>query len=255
MLTKHIRVSFSRTDIPRENSMPVAKHPFDARSRAQLSLSQRIDRSVFSGQHVHVDEAPRRPSPRAKLTERVRSMCAGLALLAAYASALPSLAVTIVSWIAAETLAGCAAYATAMYPALALEDLTDPAEPGPSESRPSGFRSAKNAKPDLRVISSDNPNAAVRNRASQLLDVAQSRGGGGADVVLVFQREQKPGARSGWRAAIIAAATRFWSRIRRIRARRPTIAELQSLDERTRRDIGRSAVEIEATILYGARPE
>jgi hypothetical protein len=234
--------------------MPDAEHLSYARSRAQLALSHRIDQSVRSGRVRH-DEAPWRPRPplRPRLAERVRSMCASLVPFAGHAGALPSVAVAIVSWIAAETLAGCAAYARAMYPALALEDLTDPVDPKPFEPRPFESGRPKNAKPALRVISSGSPDGAGPIRASQLLDVARSRIDDGAGAVL--RREQKPGARVGWRAAIIAAAIGLWSKIRRARVRRRSNTDVQSRDERLRRDLGVSGLDIESIVRSGARPE
>jgi hypothetical protein len=155
MITKHVRVNFSRTDIPWENSMPVAKHLSYTASRGRLSLSHRIDRSAPFGQRVHQDGVSRRPSRRrlplrSRLVDGLRSIYVGLAALAAHASAAPTLVFAIASWIAAETLAGCAAYAKAMYPALAMDDL-----PQPVDARSSEPKAPKHRKPDLRVVIQD----------------------------------------------------------------------------------------------------
>ncbi|WP_024519181.1 hypothetical protein [Bradyrhizobium sp. Tv2a-2] len=190
-------------------------------------------------------------------------MCAGLMPFAGHAGALPSLAIAIVSWIVAETLAGCAAYARAMYPALALDDLADPvgpklSEPKPSEPRPSEPRPPvsgrpKNARPTLRVISSGNPDGTGRTKASQLLGAAQSRIDDGTDAVL--RREQKSGARAGWRAAIIAAAIGLWSKIRQACVRRRSNADVQNLDERSRRELGVSRIDVVSIARCGGGPE
>jgi hypothetical protein len=185
-------------------------------------------------------------------------MCAGLMPFAGHAGVLPSLAIAIVSWIVAETLAGCAAYARAMYPALALDDLADPVGPKPSEPRqfeprPPVSGRPKNARPTLRVISSGDPDGTGRTKASQLLDAAQSRIDDGTDPVL--RREQKSGARAGWRAAIITAAIGLWSKIRRARVRRRSNADVQSLDERSRRDLGISRFDVVSIVRCGGGPE
>lgn len=164
MLTKHARDKFSRTDITWENSMPLAKQRSYARTRAEISLAYRANRSAFPGQPVYHDGAPR-PSPRvspslrsrlAAAAAKVRSICAGLAPLAEHAgSALPHLVVVIVSWVAAEALAGFATYARAMYPSsAAMDDHTDHVRPRPVEP---GLLKAP--RPNLRVISADNADA------------------------------------------------------------------------------------------------
>jgi hypothetical protein len=167
--------------------------------------------------------------------------------------ALPHLAVAIVSWLAAEVLAGCAAYATAMYPQLALDDFNDPIAPKPSGPERSEPGLQKRPKPDLRVVSGENGDATGQSRASRLFDAAQSQVDLRADTV--FQREQKPGVRCGWRAAIMRAAIGLLSKIREARAGSRARAQRQGSDERLFPDIGASGLDIKSIARYGARSE
>jgi hypothetical protein len=181
-------------------------------------------------------------------------MCGLVMPLAEHAGcALPHLAVAIVSWFAAEVLAGCAAYATAMYPQLALDDFNDPVAPKPSEPKRSEPGLQKRPKPDLRVVSGESGDATGQSRASRLFDAAQCQIDLGADTV--FQREQKPGAGCGWRAAIMRAAIGLLSKIRGACAGSRARAQRQGIDERLFPDIGASGLDIKSIARYGGRSE
>jgi uncharacterized protein YjiS (DUF1127 family) len=144
---------------------------------------------------------------------------------------LPNLMVAVFSWIITETLAGCTAYAESLYP---IPPAPEAVEPAPNETprrRAADRLSLVSIHARLGVVTSERPTLAPT------LDQT--------DAGTSVQPERQPGAL--WRRCsslgIFIAACAL--RIRRARARRRTIAELRSLDERSLRDIGLSASDIE----------
>jgi uncharacterized protein YjiS (DUF1127 family) len=133
------------------------------------------------------------------------------------------------SWTMAEVLAGCAAYAQAMYPCAIEDESVGQGDQG----NPSGAKSVRGS-PSRRTESTVTFPVAVEH------------------VV----RSEAPGAASpGWSASITSLPGKLWSRARAVRDRRLAMAELRSLDDRALRDIGISRCDIEYFAWHGDRCE
>ena len=95
------------------------------------------------------DRAPAQPVPSAwsRLAMRVATLghCAG--------HALPNLLLAMLSWAIAEVLAGCAAYAEALYPV-----------PAPAVADTSGQVPSLPARPSLSLVSEQTYGGAPRSR-------------------------------------------------------------------------------------------
>lgn len=131
------------------------------------------------------------------------------------------------SWTMAQVLAGCAAYAQAMYPCF-VEDPTggqaDRSGPSDAEYFPP---SARTGSAVIAPVAVEYIARLERPRAS-LLDASPT---------------------------IASPASRLLSRVRRERDRRLAMAELRSLDDRALRDIGISRCDIEYFASQGDRRE
>jgi hypothetical protein len=132
MVRKHARDSISRFDVPREKSMPFAKQLSKElschQSQSQIRLQRQTDRSTVSGRPSNCDRplltsSQEDTSQPAILEALLRLMLEAVALFAEHAgTAFPNLLLAIISWTVAELLAGCTAYAKAMYPPPPMED-------------------------------------------------------------------------------------------------------------------------------------
>lgn len=133
------------------------------------------------------------------------------------------------SWTIAEVLAGCAAYAQAMYPCV-IED--EPRErlgiAAPTTSEPVALP----------------PTRGYRSVAADPV------------VVAYIVRSETPRVDPPRWSALIAGLWReFRSEIGREIARRRAIAELRALDDRSLRDVGLSRCDIDRVARYGDRCE
>jgi hypothetical protein len=132
MVRKHARDSISRFDVPREKSMPFAKQLSKElschQSHSQFRLQRQFDRSTVSGRPSNCDRplltsSQEDTSQPAILEVLLRLMLKAVARFAEHAgTAFPNLLLAIISWTVAEFLAGCAAYAKAMYPPPPMAD-------------------------------------------------------------------------------------------------------------------------------------
>jgi uncharacterized protein YjiS (DUF1127 family) len=133
------------------------------------------------------------------------------------------------SWTMAEVLAGCAAYAQAMYPCY-VEDET-------------GGQADRGGPADAEHFP---PSPSHQTAAAVTVPVA----------VEYIALSEPPGvALRGWSASISLLAAKLWSRVRRERDRRLAMAELRSLDDRALRDIGICRGDIECFARDGDRCE
>ena len=147
---------------------------------------------------------------------------------------VPNFLLAVVSLIFAEAMAGCAAYAEAMY-GIPLEA----AEPVPAEMPPRPGVSLT-----LIHAGGDAGRREVRTRAS-----APAASSVGAE----------PGARRAlrlpWHVRLLALVSACRRQIRQAREQRQAIAELHGLDDRSLRDLGLSRCDIEYIVWHGARRE
>jgi uncharacterized protein YjiS (DUF1127 family) len=131
--------------------------------------------------------------------------------------AFPNVLLAVMSWTFAQALAGCAAYAEAMYPGFVEHvDRRDPLRDAPSGD----------GNPDQRL--GEMPSIAPALEAESIARPEAPLSG--------------PAVSSG---SITSLIGKFRSSMRRERDRRPATVELQALDDRTLRDIGISRSDIE----------
>ena len=153
MLPKHAHGRFSPTTTPGEKSMPVAKHLSYARSRSRVARSRRIDRHSFAHSCVHHDETPLpRQAPSSRPATAVVSVASRSIFknVVQFAESAGGILLAIASWIVAEILAGCFAYAMAMHGILeATDDHGEPGDPMPSVPPDVPENSSRSA---LRVV-------------------------------------------------------------------------------------------------------
>jgi len=120
--------------------MPFANQISDRRLSSQRRLPRQTDprrirdlRSDPDGTRVPSlprDQTPKRRMPSVLSSLTVTALCAG--------NALPGLVLAVFSWVIAEFLAGCAAYARSMYalpaPEIAVLPPTKPTTPGDGQA-------------------------------------------------------------------------------------------------------------------------
>jgi uncharacterized protein YjiS (DUF1127 family) len=129
------------------------------------------------------------------------------------------------SWTIAQVLAGCAAYAQAMYP----------------------------------CVAEDEPRARMDGPAREPVPLPQSRKprfvAAPVAVECVVRSKTPRVDPPAWNASIASLWGKFRSRLGRQLARRVTIAELRALDDRSLRDIGLCRGDIEHFARHGDRCE
>jgi uncharacterized protein YjiS (DUF1127 family) len=221
--------------------MPFAKS--SPRHRSQIEPARQINRRPVPDLNVNCDRAfviplsrGRAPARPAAATMSALMVAAATSLSEFAANTLPNLLVAVFSWIIAETLAGCAAYAQAMYP------IPEAAEPVPAEI-PS--RKASNHLSMVSIHARDD----FGNREQPAF--MPSRAAPGA----LAWPGKKRGTLSRWLAAFGIVVATCRSGIGRAHERRQAIAELRALDDRSLRDIGVVRYDIEYVVRHGARRE
>jgi uncharacterized protein YjiS (DUF1127 family) len=217
--------------------MPFAKSSPYHRSRSQIEPARRTNQRPAQEPNSNGERAlviplshGRKPSRPAATTISAMTVKAVTRISHFAEHTLPNLLVAVFSWIITETLAGCTAYAESLYP---IPPAPEAVEPAPNETprRRADRLSLVSIHARLGVVNSEQPTLAPT------LDQTDSDS--------IAQPERQPGAL--WRRCsalgIFIAACAL--RIRRARARRQAIAELRTLDDRSLRDIGLSASDIE----------
>jgi uncharacterized protein YjiS (DUF1127 family) len=255
---KHARVRFSPASTTWEISMTYAKH--DRRPIALIRPARRLvpqpgrdPRASHGGLPMLSparDATPVRPAPAAwsSLATRAATLCC------CAGNALPSLLLAMLSWAITEVLAGCAAYAEAMYP------IPVPAAAEASGQSPLPLR----AKPTLNLVSAQMHGGATRGRPVRYS--AHAIAALSAEWPAEMPAEARPlhtasGRTSSktsiesWRISLKAVLIACWSRWRRAHDRRRAIEELQGMDDHTLRDIGITRSDIEFIIWNGLRRE
>jgi len=238
IVRKHGRGRTSHANLLWEKSMPFAKSSPYHRSRSQIEPARRTNQRPVQEPNCNGERALviplsqlRRPSRPAAMTMSAMTVKAVTRISHFAEHTLPNLMVAVFSWIITETLAGCTAYAESLYP---IPPAPEAVEAAPNETprrRAADRLSLVSIHARLGVVSCEQPTLAPT------LDQT--------DADTFVQPERQPGAI--WRRCsslgIFIASCAL--RIRRARARRRAIAELRGLDERSLRDIGLSASDIE----------
>jgi uncharacterized protein YjiS (DUF1127 family) len=201
-------------------------------------LARRGDTVILSWP---IEETPRRNIP-APLSRLLVSAAAGFSHCVG--SAFPNLVSVVLSWAIAEMLAACAAYAQAMYPALAPAEASEPQR---AMAMPRGRSSAI---AHLSLVSSGTTDGIRRREA--LLPRGPSPL---AAPEPTQQPKPSPAPRTTWPASLGLLVAACGAKLRLALERRRAIAELRDLDERSLRDIGISYSEIKEVVRHGAKRE
>ena len=242
IVQKHGHVRNSQANLPWEKSMPFAKTSSYPRSRSQIEPARHINRRP----DVDADLAPVIPLLRngaptrpATLTISARIAKAGATLSNFAENVLPNLLLAIVSWVVRETLDGCAAYAEALY-GVPFSELAEPVPADvPQLATPHRLRLVTiHARDDFesRLESRGLPIMPARVEAKALAWPGSLPANLPVKKRSLFSR---------WRTAISIFIVASGARIRLARERRQALAELRAMDDRSLRDIGLTAGEIE----------
>jgi uncharacterized protein YjiS (DUF1127 family) len=257
MLQKHARDSISRSNIPPEKSMPFAKQLSKElschQSHSQIRLPRQIDRSAVSVRPSNSDRplltsSQEDASQPAILEALPRLMVKAVARFAEHAgTAFPNLLLAI-----AEFLAGCAAYAEAMYPPPPMADeRVHSGVPVPTACPTLDILPLK-GKPSLIAIAGNRNRSIGSKELCFRLEQTGPVAGAQADAENMAWPMKGPDAGSPWPVSIIAPAISLLARLRRAQAQRQAIVELRGLDDRTLRDIGISRCNVEHIASDGA---
>jgi uncharacterized protein YjiS (DUF1127 family) len=264
---KHARVRFSPASTTWEISMTYAKH--DRRPTALIRPARRLvpqpgrdPRASHGGLPMLSparDATPLRPAPAAwsSLATRAATLCC------CAGNALPSLLLAMLSWAITEVLAGCAAYAEAMYP------IPVPAAAEASGQAPPPLR----AKPALNLVSAQMHGGATRGRpvrySAHAIAALAAEWQDELPALEMPAEARPPHTASGrtssrisskasgkiWRISLKAVLIACWSRWRRAHDRRRAAEELRGMDDHTLHDIGITRSDIEFIIWNGLRRE
>ena len=242
IVRKHGRGRTSHANLLWEKSMPLAKSSPYHRSRSQIEPARRTSQHAVQDPNSNGERAlviplshRRAPARRAKTVSAMATKAFnGVSHFAEHT--LPNFLVAVFSWIITETLAGCTAYAESLYPI----------PPGPEAVEAAPDETPRRRAADRLGLVSIHARLGVVNCEQPTLAPALDQ----TDADTFVQPERQPGAI--WRRCsslgnFIAACA---LRIRRARARRQAIAELRGLDDRTLRDIGLSASDIEYIVWH-----
>jgi uncharacterized protein YjiS (DUF1127 family) len=216
--------------------MPFANSSSYPRSRSQIEPARRTNQHAVqelnsSGEWARVIPLRRAPARPAAMTVSAMTVKVARGISHFAEHTLPDLMVAVFSWIITETLAGCTAYAEALYPIPPAPEAAEPALDETPQRRTPERLSLASIHARLDIVTCEQPTLAPA------LDPADGDS----------FAPPKPRYRALWRRTsslgiFIAACV---LRVRRARARQQTIAELRALDDRSLRDIGLSACDIE----------
>jgi uncharacterized protein YjiS (DUF1127 family) len=242
IVRQHAQRRLSRANLYRERSMQFEKQLSRDRSSFALARSRADgyrDRASGYPAYPTGDVITLRPSSEADTSWRAVSAAASALMTRAAAGlalcsevAFPNVLLAVLSWTFAQALAGCAAYAEAMYPGLADAQ---------SEHGNGGL-----VRSDMRSVA-----AGESGRAGSISLPRQTAPS--APAVQTESAARPEPTRSA--VSIASLIGQFRSRMRGRRERRLAIAELQALDDRSLRDIGISRSDIAYIVRRGDRCE
>jgi uncharacterized protein YjiS (DUF1127 family) len=215
-------------------------HPSTQLSDRRPRSAREIVRHPVLDAHNGYDEARIIPYARAVAPRRAgettiwtRSSRAAAAFWHLATESVPNFLLAIGSLIVSEAMTGCAVYAEAMYgiPLAA-------AEPQPAEIplQPGVSLTLVHTGDDYRRRE---PKAQARSSPARTA------------TALVVQPDQGRTTRLPWYAPLVTFVMACRSRMSKARARRRVVAELRQFDERSLRDIGLTAADIEYFAWHG----
>jgi len=215
-----------------DGSRPRANSSYNGRIRAVRPLEREIRSSS---------------PPRADLlAQATRVMDAIARYTVSVGRSLTGIGYTICSTLTAEFLAGCAAYAYAMYPCLVLEEeYHSTIDSVPPSGRRDGERlptSKRDTSLVVRQLMLRAEAAAAQGAFLQTVSPAPSAQGAVVDDPAQADRSR------AWYASISAAVMSVWYWVRRRHEMNRAMAELHALDDCALRDIGISRFEIERAV-------
>jgi uncharacterized protein YjiS (DUF1127 family) len=240
IVRKHGCGRTSHANLSWEKSMPFAKSSPYHRSRSQIEPARRTSQHAVQDEHSNGERArviplvQRRAQPRPTATMPAMAMKAvnGVSHFAEHT--LPNFLVAVFSWIITETLAGCTAYAESLYPMPPAPETVEAAPDETPRRRTADRLSLVSIHARLGVESCEQPTLAP------MLDPTNAGS--------LAQPERRPSTLWRYRSALGIFTAACASRVGRARARRQAIAELHALDDRSLRDIGLSASDIECIV-------
>jgi uncharacterized protein YjiS (DUF1127 family) len=245
IIPKHARDRFSPTTTLREKSMSVAKHLSYARSRSRTERPRRIDGPSLIYSRALAQQAS--SSPRSAIVSVSVAPRSILRTAARYTESAGDILLIAASWMFMQILEGCVAYAVSMHgiPEAAVRgESGEPKPPAPParlrNSSRHGLHISAHKIGDISAVE-----ILSSPRAAQAC----------ASVKSTARSEQTPGARSGWRTAIMTLAVLPLSKIRERQAWQRAVAELQNLDDRSLSDIGITRADIGYVARHAVRLE
>jgi uncharacterized protein YjiS (DUF1127 family) len=241
IVRKHGRGRTSHANLLWEKSMPFAKSSPYHRSRSQIEPARQTSQRAVQEPNSNGERAlviplshGRKPSRPAAMTMSAMTVKAVTRISHFAEHTLPNLLVAVFSWIITETLAGCTAYAESLYPVPPAPEAVEAAPDETPRRRAADRLSLVSIHERLGVVNGEQPTLVPT------LDQTD------ADTFVQPERQRSAIWRRCSALGIFIAACVL--RIRRARARRQAIAELRGLDDRSLRDIGLSASDIECIV-------
>jgi uncharacterized protein YjiS (DUF1127 family) len=233
--------------------MPPLKQLPYVRSKSRIQAPCRLGRYAAHERAPNYDKTPlslpRQERPQRSFRAAVsRLLAATAARFPIHAgSTFPNLPLAIFSWMTAEFLAGCAAYAEAMYPTLAIvQGRVAHRTPVPTlvsqRSNP-----PRGARPGLNAISSKTTSN-IEGGPLSLLEQMRFRPEVASRSEFGAQTQQPPNSAWRWYVSVGTALKVLLSKIRQRQARRRAMTELRNFDDRLLRDIGISRCDIESIV-------
>jgi uncharacterized protein YjiS (DUF1127 family) len=252
MLRKHGHEKISRIDKTREISMPTAKQLRHLRS-------QPLSAPPSTTRHLALAQSPNREHALGSLSQQKASWRAVPAAFFRIAAEIVSrLAIgggatfsnclfAILSWVAAEFIAGCAAYAQALHYTPIIVNGVDSSDavPVPRRSRD------RTKEPFFVLISERTPGLEWHGESAP----TQPARGAQARIIEAVRPVQAVDTPSRWYRAIAAALLAPLSNLPEARAGRRAIMELKTFDDRALRDIGLCRCNIEAAVRHEGREQ
>jgi uncharacterized protein YjiS (DUF1127 family) len=209
------------------------------------TANRRFDGRIRSVRPLEREIRP--ATPREDLLTRATRVADAIArFTVSVGRTLTRMGVAVCSTLTAEFLAGCAAYAHAMYPCLVLDDeYHTTIESTPPSGRRDGARppaSGRDTSLVVRQLIMRAEAAAAQGALLHTVSLAPSAQGGAVDEAVPADRGR------AWYSSISAALMSVWTWMLLRHERNRAMAELLALDDCALRDIGINRFDIERAV-------